>query len=68
MRYHRNGKIFKFKSEYIVKIIDYGRNYFNNGTTNTKEIIEIVIDNKKDFQERIKKNGRTFVHFGTEKI
>jgi hypothetical protein len=43
MRYHRNGKIFKFKSEYIVKIIDYGRNYFNNGTTNTKEIVENYI-------------------------
>ena len=43
MRYHRDGNIFEFKSEYIVKIIDYGRNYFNNGTTNTKEIVENYI-------------------------
>jgi hypothetical protein len=35
---------------------------------NTKEVIEIIINNKKDFQERIKKNGKTFIHFGTEKI
>jgi hypothetical protein len=42
MRYRHNGKVFKFKSEYIVKIIDYGRNYFNNGNTNTKEIMETI--------------------------
>jgi hypothetical protein len=42
MRYHRNGKVFEFKSEYVVKIIDYGRNYFNNGEISTKKIIEKI--------------------------
>jgi hypothetical protein len=42
MKYHHNGKVFEFKSEFIVKIIDYGFNYFNNGKTNTKEIMEII--------------------------
>lgn len=27
MRYHSNGQIYEFKSEFISKIIDYGRNY-----------------------------------------
>jgi hypothetical protein len=41
MTYHKiNGKTYSFKSEYIVKIIDYGRNYFNNGKTNTAEIVD----------------------------
>ena len=42
MKYHHNGNVFEFKSEFIVKIIDYGFNYFNNGKTNTKEIMEII--------------------------
>jgi hypothetical protein len=46
MRYHHKGKVFEFKSEYIVKIIDYGRNYFNNGKTNTKEIMEKICTQK----------------------
>jgi hypothetical protein len=46
MNYHlNNGKIISFPSEYIVKIIDYGRNYFNNGETNTKQILETQICN-----------------------
>jgi hypothetical protein len=44
MRYHRNDKVFEFKSEYVVKIIDYGRNYFNNGEISTKEIIEKICE------------------------
>jgi hypothetical protein len=40
MRYHLlSGRIIEFPSEYIVKIIDYGRNYFNNGMTNTTKIL-----------------------------
>jgi hypothetical protein len=43
MTYHRlNGKKYTFKSEYITKIIDYGRNYFNNGKTNTAEIMKKI--------------------------
>jgi hypothetical protein len=42
MKYHHNGKVFEFKSEFIVKIIDYGFNYFNNKITNTKEIMKII--------------------------
>ena len=43
MTYHRlNGKSYTFKSEYIIKIIDYGRNYFNNGKTNTAQIIKKI--------------------------
>jgi hypothetical protein len=39
MRYHRNNQVFEFKSEYIVKIIDYGRNYFYNGKLSTERIM-----------------------------
>jgi hypothetical protein len=46
MKYHHNKKVFEFKSEFIVKIIDYGRNYFNNEKTNTKEIIEKICTQK----------------------
>lgn len=43
MKYHRKGKVFEFKSEYIAKIIDYGRNYFNTSSTkNSTEIIQKV--------------------------
>ena len=44
MRYHLlSGRVIEFPSEYIVKIIDYGRNYFDNGLTNTKKIIKDYI-------------------------
>jgi len=39
MRYHRNNKVYEFKSEYVVKIIDYGRNYFNNGNITSATIV-----------------------------
>jgi hypothetical protein len=42
IRYHRNNTVFEFKSEYIVKIIDYGRNYFYNGKVSTKQIIQNI--------------------------
>jgi hypothetical protein len=46
MRYHdidyRGNEIglYEFPSEYIVKIIDYGRNYFNNRNIDTNEILQ----------------------------
>jgi hypothetical protein len=43
MRYHINGRIYEFPSEYIVKVIDYGRNYINNGETTTNEIVSNII-------------------------
>ena len=49
MRYHRNNKVIEFKSEYIVKIIDYGRNYFNNGKLSTNEFIELLYKVKPDY-------------------
>jgi len=51
MRYHNtsNGKVTEFKSEYICKIIDYGRNYFNDGTITTKDFIESVCKTKSCF-------------------
>jgi len=43
MTYHcLSGVTRTFKSEYIIKIIDYGRNYFNNGKTNTAEIVKKI--------------------------
>jgi hypothetical protein len=46
MRYHlRSGSIIEFPSEYIVKIIDYGRNYFDNVITNTKTILNNYVCN-----------------------
>jgi hypothetical protein len=44
MRYHSNGTTYEFPSEYIVKVIDYGRNYINNGTISTKQIMDIICD------------------------
>ena len=38
--YHMpDGKVYKFNSEYIVKIIDYGRSYFKNTTNDTGKIL-----------------------------
>jgi len=46
MRYHLlSERVIEFPSEYIVKIIDYGRNYFNNGITNTKKILNDYVCN-----------------------
>jgi len=43
MRYHTtNNKIIEFKSEYIVKIIDYGRNYVNNSRINSSTLLSLV--------------------------
>jgi hypothetical protein len=43
MRYHRNGKVYEFPTEYIVKIIDYGRNYFKNNNTDTFDLLKNYI-------------------------
>jgi len=41
--YHlNNGTIVKFYSKYIVKIIDYGRAYFKDGTHNSKKIYDDI--------------------------
>ena len=48
MRYNlRSGSVIEFPSEYIVKIIDYGRNYFDNKLTNTKKILKDYVCNNK---------------------
>jgi hypothetical protein len=41
MRYHMtyDNKVMEFKSEYIPKIIDYGRNYFDDGTITSNLVI-----------------------------
>jgi hypothetical protein len=44
MHYHlSNGRIISFKTEYISKIIDYGRCYFNDGKTNTSDLLRTKI-------------------------
>jgi len=50
MRYHRNNQVYEFKSEYIVKIIDYGRNYFSTDVFpfNTEHIMENLICNARE--------------------
>jgi len=40
--YHCRGKVIRFKSKYIVKIIDYGRCYFNNSLFNSSDIYRLV--------------------------
>lgn len=35
MRYHLADKVYEFKTEYIPKIIDYGRNYFDDSILNS---------------------------------
>ena len=57
MRYHLlSGRIIEFPSEYIVKIIDYGRNYFDNGITNSKTIIKNYVCNNKICEPNCGKN------------
>ena len=46
MRYHRNNVVYEFKSEYIVKVIDYGRNFFDNGKVKSGDIIHNYICGK----------------------
>ncbi len=42
-KYHLpSGEIIEFCSPYIVKIIDYGRSYFNNGTKNGLDIYKEI--------------------------
>ena len=42
-KYHLpDGKLIEFCSPYIVKIIDYGRSYFNNGTKNGLDIYKEI--------------------------
>jgi hypothetical protein len=44
MNYHKNdGSIISFPTQHIMKIIDYGRNYFNNSATNTNKILTTEI-------------------------
>ncbi len=46
MKYHSRGQIFEFKTEYICKIIDYGRNYVKiNANTDTKTILKTMVCN-----------------------
>ena len=47
MKYHSRGQVYEFPSEYVVKIIDYGRNYFNNGKTDTGKIVAEVCKSLK---------------------
>jgi hypothetical protein len=59
MNYHlENGEILSFPTEFIVKIIDYGRNFFNNKKTNTEEILNNEICNNE------KCNPNCGVNFG----
>lgn len=51
MRYHTGDKVVEFKSQYIAKIIDYGRNYFNNGETNTYDIVQNYICNVPECEQ-----------------
>jgi len=53
MKYHTlSGKIIQFKTEYIAKIIDYGRNFFDSssfdkdGITNSDDFVREVCDSK----------------------
>lgn len=43
MRYHMKNNTFTFKTEYIAKIIDYGRNYFNRGKLNTTMLVREAV-------------------------
>jgi hypothetical protein len=44
MNYHTaNGQVISFPSEFIVKIIDYGRNHFKTAATNTHDLINTQV-------------------------
>lgn len=43
--YHYEGKVISFQSQYIVKIIDYGRCYFNSSDIDSSKIYTMVCNN-----------------------
>ena len=46
--YNLENKLITFKSKYLVKIIDYGRSYFNNGgTLNSKTLYKKLCETKE---------------------
>jgi hypothetical protein len=68
--YLNSGKTIQFKSSYIVKIIDYGRCYYNNGTQssfdtysklkqikNCNDLDEIGFGTFSEIKTKIEKNG-----------
>ena len=51
-RYHLpSGKIIEFNSPYIVKIIDYGRSYFNNGSKTGRDVYDDICADCKNCGE-----------------
>jgi hypothetical protein len=44
---NKSGNSISFYSQYVVKIIDYGRSYFNNGSTNSEDIYKTICDEKQ---------------------
>lgn len=42
MKYHVGNTIVEFKTEYIPKIIDYGRNYFKQDGISTRDLMNLV--------------------------
>jgi hypothetical protein len=68
--YLNSGKTIQFKSPYIVKIIDYGRCYYNNGTQNSfgtyskikeiescNDLDEVGLGNLAEIKTKFEKNG-----------
>jgi len=43
--YHSGSKVITFESQYIIKIIDYGRSFFSNlGTNTSKHVVDTLCD------------------------
>ncbi len=48
MHYHlKSGRVITFPTEYVCKIIDYGRNYINANAIESSEIIEQICQNNE---------------------
>lgn len=56
MRYHTANNLFEFKSEYLAKIIDYGRNYFNRGKLNTTVLVREALCARSECEPKCGRN------------
>ena len=66
--YHYEGKVISFQSQYLVKIIDYGRSYFNSRDISSSKIYTMVCNNPQcNFDTKCgKSKGFTFLVHPTQ--
>jgi hypothetical protein len=58
--YHNKNSVITFKSKYLVKIIDYGRSFFDNSKTNSRQIYNYVCEQPDCFIDNTLHCGENF--------